>query len=257
MGDILLYSGLSILGFMLVMFTIAQVIKDNSIVDIGWGIGFIIVTITGLLFADTFIQRQLLVATLVVIWGLRLSVHIFIRNAGKPEDFRYAQWRKEWGKWAVVRAFFQVFMLQGAIMFVIALPIMMVNASTVSGLNGYDAIGLLVWVIGFFFEAVGDYQLYAFKKGGANKGKIIKHGLWKYTRHPNYFGEVVQWWGIFIIAASAGYWYVSIISPVILTWLILKVSGIPMLEEKYKDHPDWSEYAAKTNAFFPAPPKRE
>jgi steroid 5-alpha reductase family enzyme len=252
MFEIFVISIITVFVYMTLFFMLAQALKDNGIVDIGWGIGFIVLS-TVLVFSDLDIgHRQFVLYLLVLIWGCRLALHIYFRNAGKPEDFRYANWRKEWGKYVVIRAFLQVFMLQGFFMLVIALPILMVKAdANNTPLNIVDVIGILVWTIGFYFEAVGDYQMLQFKKQPENKGKIIMSGLWKYTRHPNYFGECVMWWGIFIISISAGNFYISIVSPIILTWLLTRVSGVPMLEEKYKGNKEWEAYAAKTNAFIP------
>jgi len=256
MLQVFLFSALVIFIYMTLFFLLAQALKDNSIVDIGWGIGFIVLSVALLFKSETINQRQLLLFALVFMWGIRLSAHIFLRNHGKPEDFRYANWRKEWGKYVVIRSFLQVFMLQGFFMFIIALPIMMVKIAEPSGLHWVDYIGLIVWLIGFYFEAIGDYQMTQFKKNPENKGKFITTGLWKFTRHPNYFGECMMWWGIFVISIPAGNVFVSVISPLILTWLLTKVSGVPMLEKKYEGNKAFEEYAKKTNAFVSWFPKK-
>lgn len=256
MTEVLLYSGLSILIFMNLMFFLALALKDNSIVDVGWGIGFITVAITSLWSSHNSSYEALLLAALVLIWGLRLAGYIAKRNRGKGEDYRYKQWREEWGKNVVWRSYLQVFMLQGGIMFLVALPIMIGILNGVDDLGLTEIAGTLLWLVGFFFEAVGDYQMYRFKKEPANKGKVMKYGLWKYTRHPNYFGEAVMWWGIFLIAANNGYIYLSLISPVLLTFLLLKVSGVAMLERKYDDNPEYQQYIESTSAFIPLPPKK-
>jgi steroid 5-alpha reductase family enzyme len=217
-------------------------------------------------------DRQVLITALTLLWGFRLAVFLFFRNYGKPEDFRYAQWRKEWGKWVIPRSFLQVFMLQGFFMLIIALPIILVlnanldflfgSAETADGITGYgplqtiglgitDYIGAAIFFIGLFFEAVGDQQNYFFKKDPKNKGKVMKYGLWKYTRHPNYFGECLIWWGIALVALPVQYGYLAFISPAIITFLLLKVSGIPMLEKKYDDMPEYQEYKKQTSAFIP------
>lgn len=251
MNNVYLISALYIFIFMNFMYLLALRLKDNSIVDIGWGIGFIIVSLAMLFDRGTFYPRQLLITALVILWGLRLALYIFMRNKGKGEDFRYKQWRNEWGKTIYWRSYLQVFMLQGAIMFVIALPLMQVNASNSSELLPADFIGAAVWLIGFLFEAVGDGQMMRFKNNPANKGKIMRYGLWKYTRHPNYFGEALLWWGIFIIAAGAGNIFISVISPVALTYLLLRVSGVAMLEKKYTGNPEYDEYIRTTSSFVP------
>lgn len=234
-----------------IFFIVAQIKKDNSIVDIGWGLGFVLVSNYSLIGSEHFNFRSIITTIIVTLWGLRLFYHISRRNVGKPEDFRYAKMRKEWGKWLVPRAFFQVFMLQGFMMFIIAYPIVIINNSVNNDFKITDAIGLIIWAIGFFFEAVGDKQLRNFKKDSNNKGHILKNGLWKYTRHPNYFGEATMWWGIFFIALSVDSGIYGIISPIVITLLLLFVSGVPMLEYHYKDNLEFQDYAKVTNKFFP------
>jgi len=242
--------------YFILFFFIAWIKKNNSIVDIGWGLGFVIVALFSLFYSGNFNFRTILVTTLVAIWGLRLFYHLINRNWGKPEDFRYANWRKEWGKWLNLRAFFQIFILQGLFMVIISAPILLVNVFSEDGFKSYDFIGLTVWIIGILFESIGDAQLAAFKKNSKNKGHIIKTGLWRFTRHPNYFGEATIWWGLFIISLSVKYGYIAIISPLTITLLLLFVSGVPLLEEKYKDNQEFKEYARITSKFFPLPRKK-
>jgi len=251
MSELLQLSALIVFLFMSLLFLTALFIKDNSIADIGWGIGFCLIAIAAMIHSGNFTARQLLMSAMILLWGLRLAAYIFMRNRGKGEDYRYRQWREQWGKNVVWRSFLQVFMLQGFLMLLIALPVISVNASPKPGLNPIDFIGLFIWLVGFYFEAVGDYQMKQFKKNPANKGKIITVGLWKYTRHPNYFGEATLWWGIFIASLSAGHWWISIVSPMLITFLLLKVSGVAMLEKKYEGNPEFEEYARKTSAFIP------
>lgn len=257
MADYILYSAAVVFVHMALVFVVALFKKDNSIVDIAWGLGFILVTLLTFFLEKEFFVRHVLVTVLVLIWGIRLTVHIFIRNRGRGEDFRYAQWRREWGKLFVLRSFFQIFMLQGLMLLIIAYPVMLTNHSRETGLSYLDLAGVFLWVKGFFFEVGGDLQLSRFKKNPGNKGKIMSSGLWKYTRHPNYFGETVMWWGIFLIALSVKLGWTAIISPAIITFLLLRVSGVTMLEKKYFGNKDFEEYAGKTNAFIPWFPKKD
>lgn len=240
-----------------VFFIAGTLLKNNSIVDMGWGIGFVLVawyTATSAGFPKT---AMVVMTALVSVWGLRLFYHILRRNLGKPEDFRYANWRREWGKWVVPRAFFQVYMLQGVFMFIIASPFLLVREAAAEGPALLLYAGILVWLVGFFFEAVGDYQLKVFLKTPSNRGTLMRTGLWAYTRHPNYFGEATMWWGIFLVALSGGASLLAIISPITITWLLLFVSGVPLLEESMKKKPGYEEYARRTSVFVPWFPKKE
>jgi len=258
MNELWLISAAGIFVYMTVFFVAAMALKDNGIVDIAWGGAFILVVLLTVLRVETFTARHLLLNGLVLLWGLRLAFHIHSRNrARRGEDFRYAEWRRTWGKTFVWRSFLQIYMLQGFLALMIATPILLVNQSRGPALTGLDFMGLAVWCLGFFFEAVGDYQLIQYKKNGRNQGKIIMCGLWRYTRHPNYFGEATMWWGLFLIAVSVPGGWQALISPVLLSFLLLKVSGIPMLEAKYAGRPDWEAYKRRTSAFFPWFPKAE
>lgn len=244
--------------YMTLWFVYATIRSRNDVADIAWGIGF--VGIAWVLFREYSVQAVLILA-FVTLWGFRLAGHIAVRNTAKGEDFRYAEWRRTWGKIFYVRSFVQIFMLQGLLMLLISVPVI-----AVLGVGGYSVVpqgiwlvttiaGALIWINGFIFEAGGDYQLKKFLANPENKGKIMTQGLWKYTRHPNYFGEVSQWWGIYLIALPNPLWWVLLIGPLTISFLILKVSGIPMLEKKYEGNAEFEVYKSKTNAFFPWKPR--
>ena len=247
----MLYSASGVFLYMSLIYVIACLKKDNSIVDIAWGIGFILVAIGSFSLEPGFVTRQILVTALIFIWGTRLATHIAIRKRGRGEDFRYAQWRKDWNKWFFIRSFFQIYMLQGFLLLIIAYPVILINHSQKAGIEFLEILGLFIWLKGFFFEAVGDYQLLKFKRNTENKGKIITQGLWRFTRHPNYFGETAMWWGLFLMALSLRNGWTAIVSPLMITFLLLKVSGITMLEKKYVGNKEFEEYAKRTSAFFP------
>lgn len=242
--------------YMTAVFLVAILAKDNSIVDIAWGPGFILVAIVTFFLRPGFEARNVLISGLVIVWGLRLATHITLRNRGRGEDFRYAKWRKDWGRWFIPRSFLQIFMLQAIFMLIVSSPVIIANRSAASGWTVLDALGCLLWLVGFLFEAVGDYQLTRFKQKPESKGKIMMTGLWKYTRHPNYFGEAALWWGVFLIALSVPGGWLSIISPLTIGFLLLKVSGIPMLEKKYAGNEEFADYARRTSPFFPWFPKK-
>lgn len=243
------------LMFFTLFFLIAIYRRDNSTVDIAWGLSFILIAIFSLSYSF-FGVRQLVTIALVILWGLRLATHIYFRNRGKGEDFRYAKWRQDWGNWWVVRSYFQIYLLQWLLMLAVATPIIMINLTPTSPFWLLDYLGVAIWFVGFFFETVGDWQLTRFKKNKKNTGKIMTKGLWAWTRHPNYFGEAVLWWGIGLMAFAQTNNLVVFIGPLLIDYLLLKVSGIPLLENKYLGRDDWKKYAAKTSAFWPRPPSK-
>lgn len=254
--NLFLVSIIVLMFFMSLVFCLAMAVRDNSIVDIAYGLAFFLVGWSGYVSHGSGHERQFLMLALMTIWALRLAAHISLRKLReKGEDFRYRQWRESWGKSFVWRSFLQIFMLQGAVVFLVALPVLLVINQPGGELTWLDLIGTLIWVIGFAFEAVGDWQLLRFKENPANKGQVIQTGLWRYTRHPNYFGEALLWWGIFLIALGSPQAVVGMISPLLIGFLLLKVSGIPMLEAKYAGNPQFKNYKESTNGFFPWWPK--
>lgn len=245
-----------IMVYVNIIHIIALLKKDNSIMDIAWGPGFVFLAVFTFLFSDTYELRQILISSFITLWGFRLCIYIGIKKWGKGEDFRYQKWRKSWGKWFYLRSYFQIFILQGIFMYIIGLPIILVNSSSGVDLGILDWLGSGVFATGFFFEVVGDWQLLRFMKDSSNKGKIMRHGLWRYTRHPNYFGEAFLWWGIFLIAFNVPWGWLGLISPLAINWLLLFVSGIPMLEKKYDDNIEYQEYKNVTSGFIPWFPKK-
>jgi len=251
-------AALLLLIYMCCMFFVGLRTKDNSLVDIAYGPAFAVASWGAWLTSSAASHfRPLLLLVLVTLWGMRLGLHIGLRHRGRGEDFRYRAFREAWGTTIVWRSFLQIYLLQGAVVFVVALPILLVIAEPGGGPRWKDLLGLLLFALGFFFEAVGDWQLTRFKRDPAHRGRIIETGLWRYTRHPNYFGEAVLWWGIFCIGLGSpvGVW--GLLSPLTICFLLLKVSGIPMLEAKYEGNPQFEAYRARTNAFFPWFPKKE
>jgi steroid 5-alpha reductase family enzyme len=251
-----LFINVSILVFIhaTIWFLIGMLKKRNDVADIAWGLGFIVIS-NYLFFTQAISVVSTLVYVLVTLWGLRLSWHIGSRSSGKPEDFRYQKYRRDWGDTVIWRSYLQVYILQGVFMFIISMPIIIAGASASQSINAFTIIGFILWLIGFAFETIGDYQLSVFIKSKRNKEDIMQTGLWKYTRHPNYFGEVLVWWGIFIIVLPVENGFLGIISPIIITFLLLRVSGIPLLEAKYKENPQFQAYKKRTSAFWPLPPK--
>lgn len=250
---------LLVLGYMTLWFLFAILTKRNDVADIAWGLGFLIIAVFTFIRGGFDLDRGFLVTILVVFWALRLSLHIFFRNKDKKEDYRYKKWRDDWGKWFLLRSYLQVFVFQGLMMLIIASAFVIVNTYRGGALTWLDGVGFLIWLIGFFFETVGDWQLNRFveekKLNKKLRGKVLQDGLWKYSRHPNYFGEVTQWWGIWIIALNVDYGFWGIVSPVLITVLILFISGIPLLEKKKEGDPEFEKYKKRVSIFFPLPPK--
>ena len=249
----LIQTAIILFAYFTLWYVFAVILKNSSIVDIGWGLGFVVLAVY------SFIQKITLpsavITAIVSIWGFRLAYHIFRRNFKKPEDFRYANFRKEWGKTYYIRAYFQLFLFQGLLMFLISLSFLYANSAAKIEIYPLFFIGSAVWVIGFFFEVVGDLQLKRFIKNPNNKGKLIDTGLWQYTRHPNYFGEATMWWGIFFMALACNAPFFTVISPITITFIIRFVSGVPMLEKSLEKKPGFNEYKRRTNIFIPWLPK--
>lgn len=241
--------------YLLCVFLLALKLRDNSIMDIAYGLAFITAASAAALAAGTSHPRFILLYTMVILWGLRLAVHLFFRKRGQGEDFRYRKWREEWGSTFLIRSFFQIYVLQGIVVLFVASPLLYTAARPGGPLGALDLAGLCIWSAGILFEAVGDWQLLRFKRNPANKGKIISSGLWRYTRHPNYFGECSLWWGVYLVAlGSPGAWW-TIISPLTINFLLLYVSGIPMLEKKYEGNLAFEDYKKRTSPLIPWYPK--
>ena len=245
------------LAIMFVLWLVSLPMKNASIVDIFWGAGFAVIALVTFALTDGYRPRKLLITSLALIWGVRLAIYIGWRNAGKGEDFRYQAMRKRYGTRFAVISLFTVFVLQGVLMWVISLPLQWAQiAREPARLTWLDFLGAGVWAIGLSFEAIGDWQLARFKSNPANKGKVMNRGLWAYTRHPNYFGDALLWWGVFLIAlACPRVWWICV-SPVLMTTMLMKVSGVALLEKTLvKTKPEYRDYVRRTSAFLPLPPK--
>ena len=248
----------AVMAMMFAVWLLSLIKGDASIVDVFWGLGFVVVAWLTFLQADGYLGRKVLITVLTTLWGLRLALHILIRNWGHGEDRRYQAWRAQYGArfWWV--SLFTVFGLQGVLLWAISLVLQVGQLSAIPArLVVLDFMGVIIWAVGFIFEAVSDWQLYRFKADPENKGKVMNKGLWAYTRHPNYFGESLVWWGLFIITwATPGSTWV-VISPLLITFLLLKVSGVTLLEKTIVDsRPEYREYIETTSSFIPRLPRK-
>lgn len=230
------------------------ILKDASLVDRFWGAGFVLIAWVVAWVALPVTSAKALMLSVVTIWGLRLSLYIHWRNRGHGEDYRYAEMRRHHGKRFWWYSYISVFSLQGGLMLVVAAPVIYVLSSPeANNLNIAAVTGAVFWTVGFIFEAGGDWQLQSFKKNPANKGQLLKNGLWSITRHPNYFGDALQWWGLGIMAFPYGQaGLLTFIGPLVMTLFIRKVSGVDLLEKNLKhSKPGYAEYIANTPPFFP------
>lgn len=245
---------LSIALFTLWLVSVA--IKDASIIDIFWGTGFIIIAWTVYAGVESPGALAFTLAVMTTLWGGRLTLYLGYRNIGHGEDYRYQEFRKNAGKMFPLISLFTVYGLQGSLALVIALPLVMSIAQPGLDMSLLGYIGVAVFSVGFVFETLGDFQLMRFKADPSNKGKVLNTGLWRYTRHPNYFGDSVVWWGLFLVALSAPGILWTVIGPLLMTTLLLKVSGVAMLEVNLKKtKPHYKAYIEATNAFLPWFPK--
>jgi steroid 5-alpha reductase family enzyme/predicted DCC family thiol-disulfide oxidoreductase YuxK len=244
--EIFLIAALCLIAHVSAWALVAIYKKMAGLADIAWGLGFFLVAWVSFLLSP-FSWNALFVNLMVTFWALRLSAHIFWRNRNRKEDFRYEAMKKAWGPHIKLRLFAQVFLLQGIILYIVALPILWIN--THPELVTLDALILAIpfWLTGFLIETVSDLQLYHFQQNPANQGKLLTTGLWGFVRHPNYLGEILQWWVFWALSAKA----LLVISPLLISFLIIKVSGIAPLEKKMQSHPDFPAYASKTPSLIP------
>jgi len=245
-------------GWMLLFWLCSVPVRNVAIVDIAWGLGFVLVAIVSALLPSSESVNQWLMPVMVAIWGCSLSGYLAWRNYGKPEDKRYRAMRDHRGKAFVYSSLWIVFGLQTVLLWILALPVQMGIFQTDPGWHLFHLVGIILWLVGFLFETIGDYQLARFLCDPDSRGKVMDRGLWKYTRHPNYFGDFLVWWGIYFVslAGAAGNWW-TVIGPLLISFLLMRISGVPMLEQNLRlSRPGYAEYARSTNSFFPWWPKQ-
>jgi steroid 5-alpha reductase family enzyme len=243
---------------MLALWGLSLALRDASIVDIFWGPGFAMVAAISCALGAGAPGRRALATGLAALWGLRLGGYLLARNAGKGEDARYQAMRRHHGDRFARVSLVTVFGLQGVLMWFISLPLQVANLSPEPAeLGALDALGAGLVAVGLAFEAIGDWQLARFKRDPASAGRVLDTGLWRYTRHPNYFGDCVVWWGFFTLALATPSGWLTVLSPVVMTVLLTRVSGVPMLERTIgRRRPGYADYVARTSAFVPLPPRR-
>jgi steroid 5-alpha reductase family enzyme len=255
LSDVLIASAGALGAYAIALWVLSVPLRDVSIVDPGWPLGFVIVAWIAFAIGDGCRGRRLLLGVLVSLWGVRLGGYLVARKLReRREDPRYARMRERRGPSFALVSLASVFLLQGALIFVVSLPVQ-AAAPRPERLGALDFLGAGVWAVGLFFEAVGDQQLARFKSDPCNRGKIMQRGLWRYTRHPNYFGDFAVWWGIYLIALSTTRAWWTVVGPLVMSALLIRVSGRDLLEAHMRDRPGYAEYAARTSSFFPRPPR--
>ncbi|MGI8622617.1 MAG: DUF1295 domain-containing protein [Solirubrobacteraceae bacterium] len=255
LGATMLVSGAAVLALLLATFALSLPLRDVSIVDVAWGLAFVDAAWVSAAIGDGDGARSALAVVLVSVWGLRLAVYIAYRKASHPgEDPRYGQMRERHGARFGLVSLFTVFGFQALVAWLVSLPLQGAAASTDDGLGPLAYVGAALWLVGMVFEAGGDLQMQRFKADPGNQGKVMDRGLWRYTRHPNYFGDFMVWWGLFAIALDGGAWW-SVVSPLIMTLLLTRVSGKDLLEKSMSKRAGYEEYVEQTSGFFPLPPR--
>jgi steroid 5-alpha reductase family enzyme len=256
-GEALSSSALAIAAAMLALWALSLALRDASIVDIWWGPGIALGGIVAWLSAGASHPRSVLLVALAAVWALRLGGYLAWRNAGHGEDPRYQAMRRHWGPRFPLISLATVFALQGVLQWLVSLPVQVGAANPGSApLGALDAFGALAFAGGLAFESIGDVQLARFKADPANAGRVMDRGLWRYTRHPNYFGDALAHWGLFLIALASPSGWLTALSPALMTFLLLRVSGVALLERSIgRRRPEYAEYQRRTSAFLPRPPK--
>lgn len=250
MTEALLLNAAAIAGLMLVIWLISIPLRDVSIIDLVWGPGFVVVSWVTFLTSRP-AARSLLPVLLVTIWGLRLGCYLAWRNHGKPEDYRYREMRQRHGRRFPIISLLTVFALQGAVMWIVSLPLQTCSQSA-TDIPWLKIAGTALWAVGVLFETIGDWQLASFRNNPHNAGRVLDRGLWRYTRHPNYFGDFCVWWGLFLVAIGCGAPWWTAVGPAIMSVFLMKFSGVGLLEKSLRhSKPDYTQYVAQTNAFFP------
>ncbi|MFI6028373.1 DUF1295 domain-containing protein [Amycolatopsis magusensis] len=238
-----------------VTFAIALARRRYDTIDTIWGLGFALVAVAAFPFGTGDLILRLVVTGLTVVWGLRLSLHLHLRNSKQPEDPRYARMVERAGTRPAPRLFVRVYLVQALVLWFVSLPVLAAQHGTGIGVLGW--LGVAVWLAGFGFETIGDEQLRRFRADPANRGRVLDTGLWRYTRHPNYFGDACVWWGLYLLACSTWVGAATVLSPVAMTFALAKGTGKPLLEKGlHRTRPAYAYYVERTSGFFPLPPRR-
>jgi steroid 5-alpha reductase family enzyme len=253
--EVLAMQAAAVGGAMVLLWLVSLPLRNASIVDIAWSLGFVAVAWIGLAAVPAVGPRSWLLAILTTVWGVRLAGYLAWRNLGKGEDKRYTAMRNSYGDSFWIVSLGTVFLLQAALILVVSLPVQVGMFHPEPSAWPLVAAGGALWLVGFLFETVGDYQLARFKADPDNRGKVMDRGLWRYTRHPNYFGDFCVWWGLLLIAVPDPEHLWIAVGPAVMSFLLLRVSGVTLLEKDLSRRPAYADYIRRTSAFFPRPPR--
>lgn len=260
-------AAIALFVYIIIAFIVCTIKKNNGYMDVFYGPAYVVTSLGALIYilllGNSLNLRHIVMNILVILWAIRLGTYVYIRNHGKPEDYRYAKQRDEW-KHFLLQSFFRTFLFQGLVIFIVDIPVWFTNISenpSVTNLIEFYGItlwlGALIWLVGFTFETLGDWSLYKFLQKPENKGKVMDKGVWKYTQHPNYFGEVTQWWGLFVIALAVPFGFITVIGPAYITFQIIKVSGVRLLDKHFEGNVKYQDYKRRTSSFIPWFPKKD
>lgn len=255
---VLLATGLALIAAVeAVAWRISLRLENAAVADVVWPIAIAATAWWGALVADGVAARRLVLLVLVTAWAVRLALHLAIRIARHGEDRRYAAMRERHGEAFRRVSLWTVFGFQGLLAWMVSLPLMFgMAADRPRALTAAAVLGIVVWAVGFAFETVADWQLARFRRRRDRGGDVLQTGVWRYSRHPNYFGEVCVWWGIFLVVAPTPLGFAAVVGPLLVTVLVTRVSGVPLTEKGIGTRrPAYREYAFRTNAFFPGPPR--
>ena len=257
-NEVFFYSGAVVTALMFVVWLVSLRLQNASIIDLVWGFGFVLIAWTVFIYQGSYSITSFLLPCLTTIWGLRLSVYLAWRNHRKPEDYRYQEMREKWREKFPLVSLLTVFCMQGIVMWLVSLPVQygIAVADYQSKRLSITTLGVTIWAVGLFFETIGDWQLSKFRGNRCDRNAVLDTGLWRYTRHPNYFGDFLVWWGLFIVSISLGAAWWTILGPVIMSVFLLRISGVSLLEKNLTaNKPGYAEYIQRTNAFFPWLPR--
>lgn len=257
MPELLITNFAAILGLHFSVWLLSLIRRHVSIIDLFWGLGFVLIAWLTYFRSDADSSLGLVIASMVTLWGVRLSGYLTWRNWGQPEDRRYGEMRGKHGARFPLVSLLTVFGLQAVLTWIISLPLQL-GIPEVSELSALRLLGIGLWLVGLSFESVGDLQLARFKADPANRGKVMNQGLWRYTRHPNYFGDCVVWWGFYLSTVQPSSWWLTLLGPLLMSFLLMRVSGVTLLEKSLSSRLEGYEaYVTRTSAFMPWPPRNE